>query len=105
MNTTKLKLGLLLDSIDVPAWVYDVLQRIAIKKSSEFVLVILNEGTGKRNKIDQSKFVYSIFNRIDEKIFTKEPDPFYLKNITQIINDVPVLKVFPHEDGNALEIE
>ena len=104
MNTTKLKLGLLLDSTDVPAWVYDVLQRIAIKKSSEFVLVILNEETGKRNKKDTSKLVYSIFNRIDEKIFTKEPDPFEKKNITQIIADVPVIKVFPQEDGNAWKL-
>ncbi|HEX7492714.1 MAG TPA: hypothetical protein VF346_00710, partial [Bacteroidales bacterium] len=104
MNTTKLKLGLLLDSTDAPAWVYDVLQRIAIKKSSEFVLVILNEGTGKRNKIDPSKFVYSIFNRIDEKIFTKEPDPFDTKSITQIITDVPVLRVFLQEDGNAWKL-
>jgi hypothetical protein len=52
MHTQKLRLGLLLDSFNVPAWVYSVLQRVANEKFGEFVLVVLNEDAGKANKKD-----------------------------------------------------
>ena len=100
MNTQKLKLGLLLDSFIVPAWVYSIIQRIVNESYSEFVLVVLNEDTGKSNKNNKSTSIYSIFNRIDEIIFTKEPDPFTPKSIAEIMFDVPVIKALPQKNGN-----
>jgi hypothetical protein len=70
MHTQKLKLGLLLDSFSVPAWEYSIIQRITKENFSEFALVVLNEDAGKPCKKRAS--VYSIFNRIDEKLFTKK---------------------------------
>jgi len=71
MQTQKLKLGLyLIHSMFLHGYMVFI-QRIVNESSSEFVLVFLNEDTGKSNKINISTSVYSIFNRIDEKIFTK----------------------------------
>ncbi len=42
MMPEKLKLGLLLDSFQVPAWVYKAIQQVANGCSGEFKLVILN---------------------------------------------------------------
>ena len=78
MHTQKLKLGLLLDSFNVPAWVYYVIQRVTKENSGEFNLVILNEDTSRSNNAKKDTSVYSIFNWIDKKLFTKEPDPFEL---------------------------
>ena len=95
MHTQKLKLGILLDSFDVSAWVYSVIQRIVNENSGEFVLVVLNEDTGKSDRKNINTSVYTIFNRIDEKLFTKEPDPFAQKNIAEILLDIPAIKVLP----------
>jgi hypothetical protein len=62
--------------------------------------VVLNEDTGKSNKNNISTSVYSIFNRIDEIIFTKEPDPFTPKSIAEIMFDVPIIKALPQKNGN-----
>jgi hypothetical protein len=99
MHTQKLKLGLLVDSFNVPAWVYDVIQRIENKRLSEFVLLVLNEETDKSNNNKFSTSIYSIFNRIDEKLFTKEPDPFTPKSIAEIMLNVPIIKVLPLKNG------
>ena len=100
MRTQKLKLGLLLDSFSVPAWEYSVIQRIAKANTSEFSLVVLNEDAGKPCK--KSASVYSIFNRIDEKLFTKKPNPFVPKSVVELLPDVPVIKVIPVQGDNVL---
>jgi hypothetical protein len=100
MHTQKLKLGILLDSFSVPAWEYSVIQRITKENSSEFGLVVLNEDAGKPCK--KSTSVYSIFNRIDEKLFTKKPNPFVSKSVVELLPDVPVIKVIPVQGDNVL---
>ena len=92
MNNQKLKLGLLLDSFDVPAWVDTVIRRIVDDNAGEFVLVVLNADPDKLQKNDGSTIVYSIYNRIDEKLFTKEPNPFALKNVAELFSDVPAIE-------------
>ncbi len=45
MNQRKLKLGILLDSYDMPAWVYRSLERIVNSNCAEISLLIFNEDT------------------------------------------------------------
>jgi len=99
MYTRKLKLGLLLDSFSVPAWEYSVIQRIANENSGEFGLVILNQAAGKPSPKNTS--LYSILNRIDEKLFTKEPNPFASKDAAELLPNVPIVKVFPEYHDNV----
>ena len=105
MHTQKLKLGLLLDSFDVPAWVYNVIQRIVNENSSEFVLVILKENAGKSNKKNINTSIYSVFNQIDEKLFTKEPDPFAPKKSADLLPNVPIIKALPIQKNNAWSLK
>jgi len=99
MHTRKLKLGLLLDSFSVPAWEYSVIQRVANENSGEFVLVILNQDAGKPSP--KNTGLYSILNGIDEKLFTKEPNPFASKNAAELLPNVPIVKVFPEYHDNV----
>jgi hypothetical protein len=101
MRSQKLKLGFLLDSFNVPAWIYSVIQRIANESSSEFVLVVLNEDPGNTIKNSISTIVYSILNRIDEKLFTKEPNPFAPKSAADLLSNTPIIKALPVRKDNA----
>ncbi|MBI5965079.1 MAG: hypothetical protein HY863_16485, partial [Chloroflexi bacterium] len=92
MNPHKLKLGILLDSFDVPAWVEDAIQRVINGNAGEFVLAILNGAPDKSNKYDGSTIVYSIFNQIDERLSTKEPNPFAKINVAGLFSNIPVIK-------------
>lgn len=102
MHTKKLKLGLLLDSHIVPAWVHCVIQRIMNENSGEFSLVILNGDTVRT--IKPKRVVYSIYNSIDKKLFTKKPDPFELKDTTGLLSNVPVIKAHPIHENNILRL-
>jgi hypothetical protein len=101
MESQKLKLGLLLDSFEIPTWEYSTIQRIVNESASEFKLVILNEYAGKSNHTKKDTSVYSIFNWIDEKLFTKEPDPFAPKNCAELLPKVPIIKVQPIQGSNV----
>ena len=104
MHNQKLKLGLLLDSFDVPAWVDTVIRHVIDDNAGEFVLVVLNANSDKLQKNNRSTIVYSIYNRIDEKLFTKEPNPFALKNIAELFSNVPIIKAAPIiKDNNVLK--
>ncbi len=103
MCTQKLKLGLLLDSFDVPAWIYSVIQRIADENCGEFVLLVLND-TGISSKRISHISTYSIFNSIDEKLFTKEPNPFEFKNIANLLSNVPIIKTHPIHENNVYRL-
>jgi hypothetical protein len=105
MCVQKLKLGLLLDSFNVPAWVYSVIQSVARGDSGIFVLVVLNEDNCKSNIKKRNASIYSIFNWIDEKLFTKDPDPFASKNAAELLMNVPVIKARPKQNGNVLFLE
>ena len=54
MSTPKLKLGLLLDSYEVPAWAYRSLERIAGADYAEFSLVVLSGSPATRaSRVDE----------------------------------------------------
>ena len=93
MQTRRLKLGLLLDSFNIPVWEYCIIQRIIQENSGKFVLVILNAGNSE--SFEKGSEIYSIFNSIDEKLFTKEPDPFALESVLELLPGVPVVRVLP----------
>jgi hypothetical protein len=101
MPTQKLKLGLLLDSFDIPAWEYSVIQRIVNESAGEFKLVILNDCVGESTDTKKTVSIYSIFNWIDEKIFTQKPDPFSPKSIAGLLATVPKLDVHLMQDGKV----
>lgn len=95
MCAQKLRVGLLLDSLNVPAWVNYVVRRIISENAGEFVLVILNSEMDSLQEGKKRPILYSIFDWIDRKLFTKEPDPFDLNDISELLESVPVIKVLP----------
>ncbi|MFZ5858235.1 MAG: glucosamine inositolphosphorylceramide transferase family protein [Chloroflexota bacterium] len=91
MPHPKLRLGILLDSFDVPAWVYAVIQRIRKDGFGEIALVVLTDGMDEKSGRDWSTFVYSAFHRMDERLFGRSPNPFAVKDAADLLAGVPVI--------------
>ena len=109
MEPRKLKLGLLLDSLIVPAWAFHALERIAHTDHAEFTIIILNDGYAKDgvtvwpNKTPrrENTYIYDILNKVDEKLFYREPYAFKEMNLEKMLSGVPVMKVKSTFDGQA----
>ncbi len=109
MSAKKLKIGLLIDSDEVSAWLFHSLEQIAHSDYAEFSVILKNEGFHKeenssRFKIlwrDKKEFAYQIFNKIDEKLYFRNPEAFRLMNIHSILSGVPLLSIRPVSEGDV----
>jgi len=102
MSPTKLKLGILLDSYEIPAWIHSSLDRIAGSGSAEFSLLVLN-GVNRASK-DVSKsnnIIYRWFNAVDEKVFVREKNALEPVNAEGLFSNAPVIAVIPNKQGGA----
>jgi hypothetical protein len=106
MNPSKFRLGILLDSYQIPAWIYRSIERVINLNSVEFSLIIFNENTHvqfKNSKIlnNTRTIVYKIFNTLDEKIFNQVQNSLEIMNAKKLLSGVPVIKVKPiNKEGN-----
>src|SRR4051794_1449840 len=85
-----LRIGLLLDSLEQPAWVSATLSEIAASGIAEFVLVILNDDTGPAPAAatrrvparlgiwyrNRRHLPYALYSKLDERRYGYLPDPF-----------------------------
>lgn len=106
----KLKLGLLLDSLVIPAWFHLSIERIVNSGCAQFSLIVLNADGQKlggaprklsllrRNK---KNIAYELLNRIDKKIFFREPDAFRPVPVQDLLPDVPSVSITPFHDRNV----
>jgi hypothetical protein len=107
MNKPKLKLGILVDYFGVPSWAYNVLERMVNSSYAEFVLVIIYDDKGlnvpKFQTIweNKSRIIYDIFWKLDEMFIKRNQNAFEVKNIFELLADVPVVKVKPILDGDS----
>lgn len=95
----------MIDSFSVPAWMQNTIQRIIAGDSGEFSLVILNDGAGQMREAPSHAVVYSIFNRIDEKLFTKAPNPFTSRDVAALLPGVPSIHVAPRRKSDGWHLD
>ena len=100
MNSGKLKLGILLDSYQIPAWIYHSLERVVNSSQVEILMVILNEkknfeDANGRNLRNRRTVLYELFNKTDERIFISGPNALEIMNAEKLLSSIPVIKVKP----------
>ena len=105
MQSQKLRLGILLDSFDVPAWAATAIRRIANGNSAEFALVILNGAGSNARNAHRKTWLYSIYNWADEKLFSKDPDPFAPTDISEILSGLPNIRVLSGHEGDEPRLQ
>src|SRR5689334_695183 len=96
--SAKLRVGLLLDTIAMPAWAFTALERMVRSDSAELVLVILNKSRATSDLVPRTEpahRLYHIFNRLDEKLFLHGPNALTPMDVSEIFAHVPLLEVEP----------
>jgi methionyl-tRNA formyltransferase len=90
------RIALLLDSLTVPAWVYESISLVMAEREAEIVLVVLNRHPKSSGK--KSSFFYRLYRALDRRIFLQTPDAFASKKLTEIPSwEVPTLLVTPRQ--------
>lgn len=107
MGERRLRLGILLDSYDVPAWAYHALMRLAGSGCAEFSLVILNAAQApQRSRLaklwaGRHELAYNVFDRIDRRLFVKTPDALAPKSLRALLVGVPAIQVKTTREGGS----
>lgn len=117
----KLRIGLLLDGDEVPAWAYKILARLKESASAEIVLKIMNkpeEVKAPRGNFlqrvwkNRHSFFYILYSKFDQKKYKLEYDSFVMKDISTFIPADTIIvepvrtkfsDTFPDEDIRKIE--
>ena len=101
-DTEKLKIGLLLDTYDVPAWVSCMLSEIEASNYAGIELVVLNnihpqpvKSLIRRFIDNRNRLIYSLYGKLDKALNKVNPDAFACRNISKLLSSVDVVEVTP----------
>jgi hypothetical protein len=102
----RLRIGVMLDSQVVPAWVYAILEDIQQSDYGRVELVILNAAEVRRPTLSQRLkqlpiIPFILYTRIDQRLFGKKsvPNAFAPVSAEQLLNGVDVLQAVPIQKG------
>ncbi len=88
----KLKIGLLLDNKNIPFWSYTMLKEIKESDYAEIVLIVYNhskndvENTQKEKDSRYKNIIYTLFRKLDKKMYPCNPDAFEKKDINTLLS-------------------
>ena len=105
MMRNRLKIGVLIDSYNIPHWAFHMLEEIQKSHYAQIVLLIKNERehSSRRSllKSIQENFhrlLYIGFMKLEQRVFhNMTPDAFEKRNISHLLPDVPCLRVTPRQ--------
>jgi hypothetical protein len=99
----KLRVGVLVDALTVPAWAGALLREIARSDCAEIALVVVNAATHARRSVlgklwrHRHLLLYLGYTAIDRKLFPVAPDAFEPTDAGSLLAGVPQLSVMPVE--------
>lgn len=97
----KLRVGLLMDSNELPLWEFILIERLINSYYASVELVILNEKKKTRKSllkmiINNWKYsIYFLYSKLDQKLFNIQPNAFELKDTTDLLSGISIIKVKP----------
>lgn len=100
----QLRIGLLIDSLDVEAWAFRCIEKILAVPAVGFVLLILNAEPASPAADDRLPWLYRLYNRIDEAIFGAAHSAFEKKSLQPLLSNRPLLPVRSTRRAGACEI-
>ena len=101
ISKRRVRVALLLDSLTQPRWVSNIINEIQSSEIAEICLVIKNETTSepqgrlKSYWRNRNYLLYSLYNRLDERVPLVGEDAFEDTDLTHRLADVPVLGLQP----------
>ena len=98
MKKNSLKIGLLLDDLSVPLWIFSLVNQIINNDDFEINLIVQNKSAVRHNKSSYktkfNKLLYYVYIFLENRFFKLKPNPFSHKNISEIYNG-DILEVYP----------
>jgi len=97
----KLKIGILIDSYQIPNWAFKMLERIGGSNYAEIILIVKNDApTPSKNVYRKLRDNFQIFlfvalMRLENVVFRTEPNAFEAKEIRQLAPNTPCITVNP----------
>lgn len=101
--TEKLKIGLMIDSTDVPYWVYLMIEKINQSNYAKIELLIVNGSEISKNstltkiKNNRNYFLYKIYTKLENKIYKPELDVFTTYDLKDKLSKVKEITVIPKQ--------
>ncbi len=96
MMRRKLRLGLWLDAMTVPAWVYAMLERLYGSPYAELHLIVHPVPVAPpRRRWQWRTAVYDVFNALDQRLWQVQPDAFAPRHLHRLLKDVPMIEIRP----------
>ena len=99
----KLKIGLLIDSTNIPYWAYSMIEKINQSNYAQINLLIINGNKQIKNnnitKIKNNKnyFLYKIYTKFENKIYKQESNTFETYDLESILLDTNKITVIPKQ--------
>ena len=97
----KLKVGLLVDSNNITAWQYKMLERIQMSNYAEISLILENDNNETRNSFlnkltdNFHQLILLIYSSIDFKLFSYTPHAFKTKDFRSLVINSKRIKIKP----------
>lgn len=105
----KLTVALWVDSMQVPAWVHEMLLRINAGEHASLKWVILNKTNKKKGGSSLAKglrnfnyIAFILYRKIENRFIDSKPDAQQLKNIMGLIQNNSIIEVHPSHQQNHL---
>ena len=99
----KLKIGLLIDSTNIPYWAYSMIEKINQSNYAQINLLIINGNKQIKNnnitKIKNNKnyFLYKIYTKFENKIYKQESNTFETYDLESILLDTNKIIIIPKQ--------
>lgn len=106
-KNNKIRVGILIDSFEQRAWVYDMLKRIKQSDYAEIDLVVQNSALQpKQNRLSRivqnyQYWLFNLYSRLDKVLNIPSRCAFEIKDATVLLEGVPIIKVAPKRDKYA----
>lgn len=98
---SKINLGLLIDSFQVPYWIYLMIKKIQELDNVEITFIGINNTIPKKisfsNKIKNNKnyFLYKAYTKVENSIYTPEIDAFKMVDLKKICQNIDTRFIEP----------
>jgi hypothetical protein len=106
----KLRIGLLMDSLNVPAWTCALIENVLRLNCARVVLVVLNDGESRRPRQEswlsrqiqaRKTLLYNLYWLMEERLFKCSPDASEPKDVSVLLAGIPLIKVRPRRTSHS----
>lgn len=104
MPPNTIRVGFLLDSLLVPAWIHETLKRI-LETDYVTVAVIVRNRYGPSAPKGIDSVAYDLYGKLSRKYGKARPKAFLRKSLAGLIKDIPVLNVAPDRSNTANRLQ